>query len=51
MILFFNVVYLGIRCQIPSLWKRFGAEFIDFLILSFIKFLIAYSLVDSIFDM
>ncbi|KAE9526201.1 hypothetical protein AGLY_013832 [Aphis glycines] len=42
--------FVGIRCQIPSLWKRFGAEFIDFLILSFIKFLIAYSLVDSIFD-
>ncbi|XP_022169880.1 uncharacterized protein LOC111033454 [Myzus persicae] len=42
--------FVGIRCQIPSLWKRFGAEFIDFLLLSFIKFLIAYFIVDSILD-
>ncbi|KAL5243623.1 hypothetical protein ACI65C_011033 [Semiaphis heraclei] len=43
--------FVGIKCQIPSLWKRFGAEFIDFLLLSFVKFLSAYFIVDSILDM
>ncbi|XP_060834869.1 protein FAM8A1-like [Rhopalosiphum padi] len=42
--------FVGIRCRVPSLWKRFGAEFIDFLILSIVKFLIAYFLVDSILE-
>ncbi|XP_060868832.1 protein FAM8A1-like [Metopolophium dirhodum] len=42
--------FVGIRCQIPSLWKRFGAEFIDFLLLSLVKFLIAYFIVDSILE-
>ncbi|XP_025196320.1 protein FAM8A1-like [Melanaphis sacchari] len=42
--------FVGMKCQIPSLWRRFGAELIDFLILSFIKFVIAYFLVDSILE-
>jgi len=44
------VQFVGIRCQIPSLWKRFGAEFIDFILLSLIKFVVAYFIVDSIID-
>jgi len=44
-------VYVGIKCKIPSLWKRFGAEFIDFILLSLIKFVVAYFLVDSVIDM
>jgi len=42
--------FVGIRCQIPSLWKRFGAECIDFILLSIIKFFVAYFVVDSVTD-
>lgn len=44
-------MYIGVKCKIPSLWKRFGAEFIDFILLSLIKFVVAYFFVDSMFDM
>ncbi|XP_025207567.1 protein FAM8A1 [Melanaphis sacchari] len=42
--------FTGMKCKIPSLWKRFGAEFVDFVILSFFKFLIAYILLGSILE-
>ncbi|VVC40021.1 RDD [Cinara cedri] len=42
--------FVGIRCQVPSLWKRFGAEFIDFVLLSLLKFVVAYFVVESFMD-
>jgi hypothetical protein len=41
------VVFLGTEYGIPPLWKRLCAEFIDFLILLVIKFIITYIAIDQ----
>ncbi|XP_050536130.1 uncharacterized protein LOC126902671 [Daktulosphaira vitifoliae] len=40
--------FQGYKCKIPPLWKRFTAEFIDFILLSLLKFIVAYFAVDSL---
>ncbi|XP_050426875.1 protein FAM8A1-like [Adelges cooleyi] len=43
-----NHYFNGYTCRVPSLWKRLAAEFIDFILLSLVKFLVAYLAIDSL---
>ncbi|CAH1400477.1 unnamed protein product [Nezara viridula] len=36
----------GVECRIPSFWKRIAAEFIDFMILFFVKIAVTYVAID-----
>jgi hypothetical protein len=42
----FNFLPLGIEYRIPPLWKRFAAEFLDFLILFLLKLTVTFVVVD-----
>ncbi|XP_014276497.1 protein FAM8A1 [Halyomorpha halys] len=36
----------GVECRVPSFWKRIAAEFIDFMILFFVKIAVTYVAID-----
>lgn len=40
------LVVSGVECRIPSFWKRIAAEFIDFMILFFVKIAVTYVAID-----